>query len=88
VGGGRPKLAMTHFTERLPEILDARLVIACHDELVVECPEQQAEEVTRFLEGVMVDGMDKVINRGWTPTTPTGFPTRPAVQFASIRAKK
>ena len=30
------------------------LVIACHDELVVECLEEQAEEVTRFLEEVMV----------------------------------
>jgi len=26
---------MTLFNERLPEILDARIVIACHDELVV-----------------------------------------------------
>jgi DNA polymerase-1 len=87
-GADGVKTAMALLNERLPEYLGAKLVIACHDELVVECPEQQAEEVTCFLEGVMVDGMDKVINLGWTPTTPTGFPTRPAVQFASIRAKK
>jgi DNA polymerase I-like protein with 3'-5' exonuclease and polymerase domains len=33
---------MAHFDERLPEHLDANLLIACHDELVVECPEEQA----------------------------------------------
>ena len=42
------KLAMALFYERLPEYLDAKLVIAVHDELVVECPEEQAEEVARF----------------------------------------
>jgi DNA polymerase I-like protein with 3'-5' exonuclease and polymerase domains len=40
------------FRERLPDHLDARLIIACHDELVVERPEEQAEEVERFVEGV------------------------------------
>jgi DNA polymerase I-like protein with 3'-5' exonuclease and polymerase domains len=28
--------------ERLPDHLDAKLVIAVHDELVIECPEEQA----------------------------------------------
>ena len=36
MGCGRPKLAMALFNERLPEILDAKLAIACHDELMVE----------------------------------------------------
>jgi DNA polymerase I-like protein with 3'-5' exonuclease and polymerase domains len=56
------KLAMALFHERLPEHLDAKLVIACHDELVVECPEEQAEEVVRFLEEVTVAGMNEVVN--------------------------
>jgi DNA polymerase I-like protein with 3'-5' exonuclease and polymerase domains len=55
---------MALFNERLPEILDAKLVIACHDELVLECPKEQAKEVARFLEEAMVDGMDEVINPG------------------------
>ena len=41
MGCGRLKLAMVLFNERLPEILDAKHVIACHDEFVVECPKQQ-----------------------------------------------
>ena len=32
------KLAMAFFHERLPEHFDARLILAVHDELVVECP--------------------------------------------------
>ena len=50
------------FNERLPESLDAKLVIACHDDLVLECPIEQAKEVARFLEEAMVDGMDGVLN--------------------------
>ncbi len=58
------KLAMALFHERLPDHLEARLVLAVHDELVVECPEAQAEEVARFVEEVMVAGMDEVLNTG------------------------
>jgi hypothetical protein len=58
------KVAMVLFHERLPEHLDANLVIAFHDELVVECPEEQAEEVARFVEAVMVAGMDEILNSG------------------------
>jgi DNA polymerase I-like protein with 3'-5' exonuclease and polymerase domains len=35
-----------------------------HDELVVECPEDQAEEVAQFVEEAMVAGMDEVLNSG------------------------
>jgi DNA polymerase I-like protein with 3'-5' exonuclease and polymerase domains len=35
-----------------------------HDELVVACPKEQAEEVADFLEEVMVVGRDKVVNPG------------------------
>lgn len=55
---------MDLFRARLPDHLDAKLVIACHDELVIECPEEQADEVARFLEEVMVAGMDEVLNPG------------------------
>jgi DNA polymerase-1 len=37
-------------------------ILAVHDELVVECPEEQAEEVARFVAEVMVDAMDSMLN--------------------------
>ena len=37
-------------------------VIACHDELVDECLDEQAEEVAWFIEEVMVARMDQVLN--------------------------
>jgi DNA polymerase I len=58
------KLAMALFHERLPQHLDAQLILAVHDELVVECPEDQAEEVAQFIEEVMIAGMDEVLNAG------------------------
>jgi DNA polymerase-1 len=68
------KRAMALFNERLPEHLDARIVIACHDELVVECPEDQAKEVARFLEGFMVKGMNAVVNPGLDDDHPDWVP--------------
>lgn len=52
------KLAMLRVHERLrAEGLKARLVLQVHDELIVECPEQEAEEVksllTEEMEGVL-----------------------------------
>jgi DNA polymerase I len=68
------KLAMALFHERLPEHLDARLVLAVHDELVVECPEDQAKEVAAFVEEVMVAGMDGVVNSGLEAKHPDRIP--------------
>jgi hypothetical protein len=42
------------FRERLPDHLDAKLVIACYDELVVERPEEQTMAAT----------MDEIVNPG------------------------
>jgi DNA polymerase-1 len=58
------KLAMALFNERLPEHLDAKLILAVHDELVVECREDQAKEVARFVEEIMVVVMDEILNPG------------------------
>jgi hypothetical protein len=55
-------LAVDLFRERLPDHLDTKLVIACHDELVIECPEEQTEEVARFLEEAMAAGMNEILN--------------------------
>jgi DNA polymerase-1 len=68
------KLAMALFHEQLPGHLDAKLIIACHDELVVECPEEQAEEVARFLKDVMITGMNEVVNPGLDDAHPDWVP--------------
>jgi hypothetical protein len=68
------KLAMALFHERLPKDLEACLILAVHDELVVECPEAQANEVASFLEEIMVAGMDEVINPGLAADHPERIP--------------
>jgi DNA polymerase I-like protein with 3'-5' exonuclease and polymerase domains len=68
------KQAMALFHELLPDHLDAKLIIACHDELVVECLEEQAEEVARFLEEVMITGMNEVVNPGLGEAHPDWVP--------------
>jgi len=39
---------------------DARLVLAVHDELVVEAAEEQAEDVAKILEKAMIEGGSRV----------------------------
>lgn len=50
------KRAMALLAPRLAR-LDARIVLAVHDELVVEVPEQAAEEAKRVVNDGMVEGM-------------------------------
>jgi DNA polymerase I len=71
---------MALFNERLPEHLDAKLILAVHDELVVECPEDQAEEVSRFVEEVMVAGMDEIVNPGLDDFYPDRVPVEVDVE--------
>ena len=48
------KLAMVKVRDRLvKEGLAARLVLQVHDELIVECPEAEAETVAKLLEEEM-----------------------------------
>jgi DNA polymerase I len=75
------KLAMAFFHERLSEHLDVRLVLAVHDELVVECPEEQAEMVAKFLEKMMVAGMDEVLNPGLDTEHPDRAPVEVDVKL-------
>jgi hypothetical protein len=37
-------------------------VLVCHDEVVVECDADKAEEVKEWLVQAMKDGMDAVVN--------------------------
>jgi DNA polymerase I-like protein with 3'-5' exonuclease and polymerase domains len=65
---------MALFYERLPEHLDAKRVLVCHDEFLVECWEDRAEEATQFVKQVMVSGMEEVVNHGLEPDPPHWVP--------------
>jgi DNA polymerase-1 len=71
---------MALFNERLPGHLDAKLILAVHDELVVECPDDQAEEVSRFVEEVMVAGIDEIVNPGLDDFLPDRVPVEVDVE--------
>jgi DNA polymerase I len=58
------KLALALLYERRGERPGAVPILAVHDEVVVECPEEQAEEVKAWLVKAMVDGMEEVLNSG------------------------
>jgi DNA polymerase I len=58
------KLSLALLYERRGEYPGAVPILAVHDEVVVECPEEQAEEVKAWLVKAMVDGMDEVLNSG------------------------
>lgn len=44
-----------------------------HNELAVECSEEQAEEVARFVEEAIVAGIDEVLNPGLKPISRSGI---------------
>jgi DNA polymerase I-like protein with 3'-5' exonuclease and polymerase domains len=58
-----------------------------HDELVVECPEEQAEEVARFLEEVMVAGMDEDLNLDLDADHPDWVPVEVDVEVVDSWGK-
>jgi DNA polymerase I len=64
MGADGLKLALALLYERRGECPGAVPILAVHDELVVECPEEQAAEVKAWLVKAMVDGMDEVLNSG------------------------
>ena len=56
------KLALALLWERRAECPGAAPVTCVHDEIVVECDEDEAEKVETWLETAMIDGMDEVLN--------------------------
>jgi DNA polymerase I len=56
------KLALALLWERRDECLGAVPVLVCHDEVVVECDADKAEEGKEWLVQAMKDGMDAVVN--------------------------
>jgi DNA polymerase-1 len=56
------KLALALLYERRHECPGAVPILAVHDEIVVECEEDQATEVGTWVKKAMIDGMDEVLN--------------------------
>jgi DNA polymerase-1 len=56
------KLALALLWERRSECLGATPVLACHDEVVVECDAEQAADAKAWLEKTMIEGMEVVMN--------------------------
>ena len=55
------KSALEILWQRRDEMPDAQVIIACHDEIVVEAPREQAEQVKQWLETAMVEGMSRYV---------------------------
>ena len=56
------KLALALLWERRAECPGAVPVACVHDEILVECDEDEDEKVKAWLEKAMIDGMDEVLN--------------------------
>jgi DNA polymerase-1 len=56
------KLALALLWERRSECSEALPVLVCHDEVVVECDAEQAADAKAWLQEVMFEGMEAVLN--------------------------
>lgn len=56
------KAALALLWERRNEYPGAVPILAVHDEIVVECDEDQAEKAAGWLEKAMIDGMNGVLS--------------------------
>jgi DNA polymerase I len=56
------KRAMTLVYGRLRGLRDAFIIASIHDELLVECYEEDAEVVKSILEGTMLEAADEILN--------------------------
>jgi len=65
------KRAMTTLYARRKEFPDARLVLSVHDELVMECAADQAEAVGAWLQSIMYDAMQPLLQNVPIETEPT-----------------
>jgi DNA polymerase I len=70
------KLALAHLWERRSGCPGATPVLACHDEVVVECDEDRGEETKAWLEAAMIQGMDAVLNDTDEIDVPVGVEAR------------
>jgi DNA polymerase-1 len=74
------KFARALLYERRGECPGAFPILAVHDEVVVECAEEQAEEAKAWLVKALVDGMEKVLNSGFDTDHPERVPVKVEVE--------
>jgi DNA polymerase-1 len=74
------KLALALLYERRGECPGAVPILAVHDDIDVECDEEQAEEVKAWLVKAMVDGMEEVLNSGLDTDHLERMPVKVAVK--------
>jgi DNA polymerase-1 len=74
------KLALALLYERRDECPGAVPILAVHDEIVLECREEKAEEVKAWLVKAMVDGMEEVLNSGLGTDHPERVPVKVEVE--------
>jgi len=55
------KAALGLLWQRRAEMPEAKVIIACHDEIVVEVPSDQADIAKAWLETAMIDGMSRFV---------------------------
>jgi DNA polymerase I len=56
------KLALALLWERRDECPGTVPILAVHDEIVVECNEDKAEEAQAWLKAAMIEGMERALN--------------------------
>jgi DNA polymerase-1 len=56
------KLALALLWERRGECPGAVPVLVCHDEVVVECDQEQAADTKAWLDRAMIEGAEAVLN--------------------------
>jgi DNA polymerase-1 len=74
------KHALALLFQQRKECLGAVPILAVHDEVVVECPEEHSEEVAAFVEEIMVAGMGEVLNSGLGSDHPERVPVEVDVE--------
>jgi DNA polymerase I len=75
------KLALALLWERRGDCPGAVPVLVCHDEVVVECTAEQAEDVRTWLESAMVEGMDAVLSHVGETHAPVEVESRVAISW-------
>jgi DNA polymerase I-like protein with 3'-5' exonuclease and polymerase domains len=62
--------------QRRNECPGAVPVLVAHDEIVVECDAEQAEDVEAWLKNAMIEGMDAVLNNAGEEHVPVEVESR------------
>jgi DNA polymerase-1 len=77
------KLGLALLWEHREDCSGAVPIIACHDELVIECDVEQAVQAKDYwLEKAMIEGMDIIINGTYTSSVPLEAESRIAKSWA------